>query len=275
MRKYLRALGGQISRLFPKIIRKKRICPICGNVNPPQSAFCDFCGSPLEPAVVPSIETQVPDIVVGFVSDVGSPQKNEDSLVVLETSSMYGVRPNKRVLSVAVRGVEKIVQAKEIVKRLCPNLLLKEDNEQNFYKKLSKFQVEAFSTISSEIGSKPEAWAKIGLLTSIIDGNRLIVSSIGKMRVYIISEEEIAQIAGFVPGEDLHAQALRLHRVQLDEGDRILMCYDDLADLVSEKEIRDKVLQAEIPQKACEELMKMAKEQGMESGFSAVIARII
>lgn len=275
MEKHIRALSGKVSRLFSKVIKRKHICPICGNVNPPESTFCDFCGSPLAPAVVPPIETKVPDIIVGYISDVGPPEKSGDSLVVFEISSMYGVRPTKRILSVAVRGMEKMIQAKEIVKKLASNLLQKEDKEPDFYDRLSAFQNEAYSAISSEINPRPETWAKIGLLTSIIDGNRLIVSNIGKMRVYIFSEEKIDQIPGFIPTEDLRAHALRLHRVQLDEGDHVLMCYDELADLVSEKEIQDIVLEAEIPQKACEELMKIAKEKGIESGLSIVIAHVI
>jgi len=275
MEKHIRALGGKAGRLFSKVIKKKQICPICGNVNPSQSAFCDFCGSPLTPAAVPPIETKVPDILVGYVSDVGPTEQSEDSLVVLEISSMYGVRPNNRILSVAVRGIEKIMQAKEIVKRFSPNLLVKEDEKLDFYSALSKFQNEAYNAISSEIGSKPEAWAKIGLLISVIDGKRLTMSSMGKMRVYIVSKEKIDQIAGFIPREELRAQALRLHLVQLNEGDHVLMCYDDLASLVSEKEVKDAVLEAENPQKACEKLMEIAKEKEIESSLSIVIAQVI
>ena len=279
MAKYFRALAGtltrNVSKLFSKVLKKKQLCPICGNVNPSKSVFCDFCGSPLVIAVRPLVETKVPDLVVGYVSDVGPSKKSEDNLVVLEASSMYGLKPNNRILSVMVRGIEKFIQAKDIAKKLAPHLLLKEAKDTDFYNLLSEFQLEAYNTISSKIGTAPETWAKIGLLISIIDGRQLIVSNIGKIRAYILGKERFNQISGFIPETELRAKAVKLHKEMLNEGDHVLMCYDGLADKVGEKEIQRIALEAENPQKACDELVRTAKEKGMASGFSIVVACVI
>ena len=62
-------------------------------------------------------------------------------------------------------------------------------------------------------------------------------------------------------------------RVQLDDGDRLLLCTDGLSDMVSDDEIAQILNSRPAPQDACQALVDMALDHGGKDNVTVVLAR--
>jgi len=93
-----------------------------------------------------------------------------------------------------------------------------------------------------------------------------------------LSPEEAAQhrlrhvITNAVGGHELGIHA-EVHKVELEPGDRMLLCSDGLTEMIPDERI-NAVLQEEAePQQACERLVAEAKAQGGKDNITVIVAR--
>ena len=75
-------------------------------------------------------------------------------------------------------------------------------------------------------------------------------------------------VGGLEPGVSVEA-----HKIGLEPGDVLLLCTDGVTGMVTDDQIRG-ILHAEIdPQRACEQLVARANEQGGRDNITAIVAR--
>jgi PPM family protein phosphatase len=66
---------------------------------------------------------------------------------------------------------------------------------------------------------------------------------------------------------------VEVHRVHLEAGNAVLLCSDGLTNMVSDEEIA-RILQAEAdPERACDQLVAQANEQGGKDNITVIVAR--
>jgi hypothetical protein len=91
---------------------------------------------------------------------------------------VYESVPSKSVLTVITKGVEKIIEAKGTAERLAQKLYTKDHGGQSLDHFMSPFLGEAFEAISRQ-SVQQAAWGDMGLLASVICGNRFTAICIG------------------------------------------------------------------------------------------------
>ncbi|MEO7327922.1 MAG: protein phosphatase 2C domain-containing protein [Minicystis sp.] len=130
----------------------------------------------------------------------------------------------------------------------------------------------------------------------------LFVAHVGDSRCYLYREGVLQQITrdhtlvqqlietGALPPEDAEKHNLRhvitnvvggpspgvhaeVHRLQLKQGDVILLCTDGLSGMVRDAQIIEVLEATPGPQQACEELTRLANEQGGEDNVTVVVVR--
>lgn len=75
-------------------------------------------------------------------------------------------------------------------------------------------------------------------------------------------------LGGSTPG--VHAE---VHRLGLEAGDVVLLCTDGLTGMVPDDQIATVLQACPGPQQACEQLVRLANEQGGKDNITAVVAR--
>ena len=63
-----------------------------------------------------------------------------------------------------------------------------------------------------------------------------------------------------------------VHRLQLEEGDRVLLCSDGLTNMLSDQEIAEILAVESIPESACRQLVALANEHGGRDNITVIIA---
>ncbi len=92
-----------------------------------------------------------------------------------------------------------------------------------------------------------------------------------------LAAEDVAQnrwrhvVTNFVGGDTAEVK-VEVHKVQLEGGDRVLLCSDGLTEMLPEEEI-NQILHAEPePEQACRRLVARANEAGGRDNITAVVA---
>ncbi len=71
--------------------------------------------------------------------------------------------------------------------------------------------------------------------------------------------------------DDVTAQ---IHHIQLEAGDRLLLCTDGLTDMVDDKDVAIVLQQISAPQVACDRLVAMALDHGGKDNVTAIVAAV-
>lgn len=136
---------------------------------------------------------------------------------------------------------------------------------------------------------------------ALIIGHDLYVAHVGDSRCYIINERETMQVtkdhsyvqelvdAGLLTPEQArtHSQknvitralgyyrevTIDSHRLNLYQGDSVLLCSDGLWEVVPDKKIAELVIATTEPQQACLDLVNLANQLGGPDNISVVIIR--
>jgi protein phosphatase len=248
---------------------------------------------------------------MGFATHVGMRrQLNEDSIVAFHVALGYQSEVRKRALLLVADGmgghnkgeVASLKGAEAIADQL-QKLLLKEKHipEAEYHYELSN----AFSLANKRIldlSKTSTEYEGMGttIALAIIDGRRLIVAWAGDSRVYLISGKQGREVSteddsyvqelvreGKISREEArtHPQRNVITKVvgyyseitpemrfgSLEPDDVVLVCSDGLTSHVDDEEIRELVLANADPQKACDELVKLANSRGGADNISVVI----
>jgi len=140
------------------------------------------------------------------------------------------------------------------------------------------------------------------LVGALVIGQDLYVASVGDSRCYIINDRGITQVTkdqslvqemvdaglitteqarihprrnvidkvvGYYPEIDVHVS----HYVLYD-GDRVLLCSDGLWGMVTDKKIKEIILKKADPQRACDNLIKLANDKGGTDNITIIIIRL-
>jgi protein phosphatase len=127
----------------------------------------------------------------------------------------------------------------------------------------------------------------------------VVIVHIGDSRAYLLHHGELTQItrddtvaqayldAGVDPatankfrhmllnsfGGDTDAVTARIHLLQIEPGDKLLLCTDGLTDMVAGKEIAGILQRFASPQAACDKLVSAALDGGGHDNITVVLAR--
>lgn len=140
------------------------------------------------------------------------------------------------------------------------------------------------------------------LVAAYIEGNRAFVVNVGDSRAYLLNNNGVGQIttdhslvqvmiqrgeltpeeARHYPGKNLITRAIGtepvvecdLFRLQVERGDRILLCTDGLSNLVDEQEMLFEVVHGVNRQLCCQRLLEIAKSRGAPDNVTSVLALI-
>ena len=142
------------------------------------------------------------------------------------------------------------------------------------------------------------------MTASVTFGLDAIVAHVGDSRAYLLRDGMLERLTrdhtmaqqmvdtGVIPSVS-HASRLMQHmlvnclggnrdevevdvsRVQLDDGDRLLLCTDGLTDMVSETEITQILNSRPAPQDACHALVDLALDHGGKDNVTVVLARFM
>ena len=74
-------------------------------------------------------------------------------------------------------------------------------------------------------------------------------------------------------GSDPEAE-VEIRRVELHDGDRILLCSDGLTKELNDAEIRSYLTRTETPQKICDALLAQALDRGGRDNVTIVLAQV-
>jgi len=137
---------------------------------------------------------------------------------------------------------------------------------------------------------------------ALIVGDAATVANVGDSRTYLLRNGRLEQITqdhslvarlvaagALTPAEArTHPQRNRIYRglgqqptvevdtftVQLQRGDRLILCSDGLWEMVPDEEIRTIVQGARSPQKACDALVEAANRAGGEDNISVIVVEM-
>ena len=140
------------------------------------------------------------------------------------------------------------------------------------------------------------------LVAAYIEENRAFVVNVGDSRAYLLNNNGVGQIttdhslvqvmiqrgeltpeeARHYPGKNLITRAIGtepvvecdLFRLQVERGDRILLCTDGLSNLVDEQEMLFEVVHGVNRQLCCQRLLEIAKSRGAPDNVTSVLALI-
>ena len=162
--------------------------------------------------------------------------------------------------------------------------------------------VQEMNAEVNRAGARPETRGMGTTLTAaLLIGRGLFIAHVGDSRGYLLRNGKMPQVtrdhswvAEEVARGTLTAEQAREHPrrnvltramgiaadvevdtsvVELQEGDKLLLCSDGLHGLVTDEEIR-RTLATEEPQQACDSLVQQANERGGTDNITVVVARI-
>ncbi len=146
--------------------------------------------------------------------------------------------------------------------------------------------IEAANTGLYERGSGATARDRWGttLVAAVSRGTELWVANVGDSRAYLLRQGNLRQLTRDhgLPGQHVVTRALGTKAsvkvdlfppIELQPGDRVVLCSDGLTRPVSDDEIRD-VVGRKSPQAAAEALVRRANERGGPDNVSVIVVGV-
>lgn len=190
-----------------------------------------------------------------------------------------------------------------LVRRLSPQAggdatLLSPRNYDSHLEKV----VQQINTEIRKAATQPDTQGMGSTLTvALLTGPLLTIAHVGDSRAYLLRKGDLQQLsqdhswvaeqvaAGILTPEEAqyhprrniltraigHVSNIEVDNfgVQMEEGDRLLICSDGLHSLVTDDEI-GRILARDEPQQACQTLVDRANELGGKDNITVVIARV-
>ncbi len=228
---------------------------------------------------------------IAYKSDIGRVRdRDEDSIVILKTSTVYDSREYSKLLLVLGDGmggspcgeIASCLGTKILAEYLTVELL--SPMEGIDYLKSLEYGIKQVKNEILEYAIRNPECAGMGttIVAAILENEMLYAGNVGDSKLYIINEKEIRQITeDHRSGGGSITRAIgRFQDVEVDlfksklcRDDILLVCCDGLTDMVGEKEIHDTVLGSENLDDACNNLIKMANENGGIDNISVILVK--
>lgn len=237
------------------------------------------------------------------ITDIGMMRKmNQD--YVFASENAVGSFPNLFIVADGMGGHK----AGDYASRICVETV-KESIENSRLRTTVGVLEEAIAAANKRIYTAAEGNSELeGMGTTLVaavvaENNILYVANIGDSRLYVVNDEEIRQItedhslvAEMVKNGEIKQSEARLHpnkniitraigtakevtadyfEVHLKEKDEILICSDGLCNMLEDAEMKY-IINSYSPdmEKAAEELVKKANENGGKDNISIVLVKI-
>jgi len=207
---------------------------------------------------------------------------------------MGGHEAGEVACKLALNALLETIQ-QEVLRALAQNMgsffeVKWDDVLRNGFENANKVVYERAKDMHSDMGTT--------MVAALIVGNRVYIANVGDSRAYILSRNlrqvtkdhslvqqlvDIGQIkpeeARVHPHRHVIYRAVGLHQhVEVDmfeellnAGDKLLLCSDGLCDMLEDSEIEDIMLSEQEINKACEELIRKANENGGFDNITVVI----
>ena len=230
-------------------------------------------------------------MLVGSATHIGKIRdKNEDALFVGDNiyavaDGMGGHNAGEIASNIAVDFVKELLEEGDLPmpKRI----------EECFSKANNKMLKEACAE-KSGMGTT--------LTLAVVCDDNIIIGHIGDSRAYLVTADEIKRLtidhsvsgelfrSGFISEAEakVHPQRNALTRslgdmeeikvdlteISLNLGEYLVLCTDGLHSKVDDSEIKDVVFAQSTPQKACDELIKLANKRGGHDNITCIIVKL-
>jgi len=233
------------------------------------------------------------------VTDIGKTRKvNQDCFYISEAHGLY-------LVADGMGGHNAGEIASEMTAKHIASVF-----EQNGYYTDSLETERFFGSLVSEVNEmvrqaasdNPE-YSGMGTTLAIacISGNVMHTCHVGDSRIYVINKDSIRQIGydhslvvqmlkeGKITAEEaalsnnrnILTQAIgsrdkvnpEVHSVNLNKGDRVLLCSDGLWDMVSDEDIKKVAMVYRNPEKVCNLLLKKALDAGGKDNITIVFVK--
>jgi protein phosphatase len=224
---------------------------------------------------------------------------DETAYGMLVADGMGGMKAGELASSIALlRLLELVVQT--------PDWVMKINDPENAAI-IMRRMTDRFRQIDNDLreeGDKDHSLYGMGttLTAAASLGTALFVSHIGDSRAYILRSGRLHQLtkdhtlaqalieAGLAEAEDTSTQAMRhvltaalgstgkrtdpqVQRLQLSDGDQLLLCTDGLTEMVTDDNITSVLLRANSSEAACQGLVDLALAGGGKDNITVVLAR--
>ena len=245
------------------------VCTVCGEVNSSEAPFCESCGNPLQIEVAsPNSENLVvPDIALGYASNLDNKPENRDGFLIFDATSLFSEDKHRRILCIIVKGLSKFLDPRILMNKLSTEIISQKKDID--YQKvlldvknyLNKEHILPFS------GNKEKS--ETGVLVSILDNRQVNTLCIDAPRAFILNEDKTIQMMEGTKTNPVFQSDL------IKNGAYICMCSSDLDVLLSKDEIAEAIIQAYNPQLACNTIMTKINSKEPKASFSISIAQIL
>ncbi len=260
-----------------------------------------------EPNKTLSLDCLPPGFHVGRLSDVGlERERNEDSFYVIESLLHHDLGSEPFGLFIVADGMgghQRGEIASSLAARTTANSILEEvylpylTNNQNANNRpLNEVLVEAVENANIAVQEEvPDGGTT--LTAALIMGNTAYIAHVGDSRAYVIKQGEIKRVTqdhslaqrledlGQATAEEAAQVQNVLYRAigqnssvevdtyiqHLPAGASLLLCSDGLWGQVKDENLKDVFKSASSPQDACDQLIKMANENGGPDNITAII----
>jgi protein phosphatase len=184
-----------------------------------------------------------------------------------------------------------------------PDWIMKPDDEraEEVMRRAALYYQQVDSALAEHVKQKPELSGMGTTMTVGYSlGAELFLVHVGDSRAYLSRGAELRQLthdhthvqemadAGFISREEVATHRLRhvltnvlgghgqvdvdVHRLQLVDGDRLLLCTDGLTDLVDDAKIAEVLARHPGPREATRELVDQALDRGGNDNVTVVLA---
>jgi protein phosphatase len=254
------------------------------------------------------------DLRVGRLTDVGHVrQLNEDSLLTLELGRVHrsvGTPIGLYVVADGMGGhsagdVASGLAINALAQHAVATLLPLEIDAGTPAPEIETWLRDAINIANATVHEQRKlAGTNMGttLVMAYVAGGQAYVAHVGDSRAYVINADRIQQITidhslvqRLVDTKQLTLEEARLHpqrnviyknlgdrasvspditRLDLQPGDRLLLCSDGLNTVVEDAQIRQLVISATSPQEACRQLVDAANAAGGPDNITAVVVQM-
>lgn len=229
------------------------------------------------------------EIAVGKCSDRGVVRElNEDTLLYWEPDDANEIDREGRIALVA-DGMGGAA-AGEIASHLATQLIVAEYRRLDHTRTNGERFVNAFRAANRELYLKTlmdSRLAGMGTTCSglLVHGGQAFLAHAGDSRVYLVRDRHITQLTTdhvVAPGSNIITRSMgtepsieidAIGPIDLEPGDRYLLCTDGLWSLVREDEMAE-LAGMKDPDEACRQLVDLAKSRGAHDNVTVLLVRV-
>ena len=247
---------------------------------------------------------------IGYKTDKGKfRERNEDAYFVDQTKRLFivadgmgGYQGGEIASHLAVQTISKFLSPSSPA-----SFLEKTSERKELHKSVLKAIQQSIAEANEEIHRKASEESQLnGMGTTIVLAlfcNDLVyISHVGDSRAYLIRNNTIKQLTkdhslvtelikkGVISKEEAQNHHLRniitralgkekdlkvdIIPLSYKKGDYLLLCTDGLTDVVEDEEIKDIILKAKEPVKACNRLVNSANRRGGKDNVTVIIIKM-